>query len=105
MQMVEEGDDIDTYLPFALSLQEVCGELFEIDLDNKEFYKLLRENKTDGISEFDDDSYSIAWMNMGCYWDGSDNIGLQWDSFCSKVKHKARFLIMKIIAEQMNSKS
>lgn len=86
-----EGDDVSLYLPNLMSLKDICAELFDIDYDNNEFYTLLRDNETDGVSEFDDDPEDECWLNMGCYWEGSDNIGLEWKGFCHNVKYTARF--------------
>lgn len=86
----EEDDDIGLYLPELKSLNDICYDFFQIDSDDK-FYELLKDYKTDGESEFDQDPDEKTWLNMGCKWDGSNDIRLEWKKFCENVKHKARF--------------
>ncbi|QFR49789.1 RES family NAD+ phosphorylase [Sulfurimonas lithotrophica] len=86
----EEGDDIGLYLPGLMTLKDICYMLFEIDCDER-FYELLKDYDTDGESEFDQSPDEESWLDMGCKWEGSDNIGLEWEKFCENVKHKARF--------------
>jgi len=88
--MMEDGDNIDDYLPCAKDLKTVCYELFELDTINDKFYELL-EDDYDSDSEFDGDTYSEVWIAIGREWDGSSHIMLNWDEFCENVKHKARF--------------
>lgn len=86
-----EGDDISLFLPGLKSLKEICFELFQIDYDEEKFFELLRDYETDGESEFDQDPDEETWLNIGCDWDGTDDILLDWDTFCHNVKHLARF--------------
>lgn len=90
MMARQEGDDISLYLPGLKTLKEVCYELFEIDCDDK-FYKFLHGYETNGESEFHQDPDEKTWLNMGCKWEGSDDIRLSWSEFCNNVKYKARF--------------
>lgn len=86
----EEGDDIGLFLPGLMTLKDICYDLFKIDCDDK-FYELLKDYDTDGESEFDQLPDEETWLNMGCRWEGSDDIGLEWGKFCENVKHGARF--------------
>ncbi|MDX9961468.1 MAG: RES domain-containing protein [Aliarcobacter sp.] len=88
----DEDDDITSFIPSGLyNLRDICYQLFELDTINDKFYKLLEDYSRDVISEFDDDSYSENWMDIGCNWDGSKRILLDWNIFCERVKHSARF--------------
>lgn len=90
MMAREEEDDISLYLPGLMTLKDICYELFNIDCDDK-FYELLRDIETDGESEFDQDPDEETWLDMGCKWDGSNDMALRWEEFCENVKYGARF--------------
>lgn len=94
MMAKDEDDDIDDFLTIKrYSLKDICWELFDLDTteENERFYELLRDYETDGFSEFDDNPCDELWLNIGCDWDGSNRVILDWSVFCKNVKHSARF--------------
>lgn len=91
MMARDEDDDISTFISGTNSLKTICYELFGIDTISDKFYELLEDNSQDDISPFDDDPDFENWMNIGCDWDGTDQVMLDWSTFSENVKHKARF--------------
>lgn len=92
MMAKDEDDDVSVFLPNqTYSLREICYNLFDLDTINDEFYDLLSDNSQDDTSEFDDCPDEENWMNIKCNWEGTSQVLLKWDEFCSNVKHKARF--------------
>lgn len=78
----EDGRDIlsaDTY-----SLEDICGDFFEISGDNEKFYDFLVEGcESDSIFHYPDWD---VWINISCDWTAENKINLNWDYLSDRIK-------------------